>query len=161
MLTLRKFNFSQEDYEAMAAIRSESYDDNRMRAKDFNRIDNYTPQDEYDWERTIAEWDGKPVGYGLCCKALWLSDPDLYAVGWLTHPDFRNRGIGSAFWNRLETDVFPSRQICALLAEARGDVPSSLRFLENRGFVQNQKTLRRWLSHHFRHSCWSPSCCQW
>ena len=140
MLKLRKFNFSQEDYEAMATIRDQSFHDNRMRAKDFKRIDDYTPQEEYDWERTIAEWNGKPVGYGLYTRALWLSDPDLYVIGWLTHPDYRNRGIGSTYWNHLKSDVFPSRRISALLADARGDVPGSLGFLEKRGFVQQQKT---------------------
>ena len=60
MFTLRPFAHTSEDYEALANIRQASYADNRMRAHDFKRIDDYTPQDEYDWERTIAEWNVIP-----------------------------------------------------------------------------------------------------
>ncbi len=140
MFKLRLFDFSQSDYEAMAAIHNQAYSDSRMRGADFKRIDDYTPQDEYDWERTVAEWNGKPVGYGLYVRALWLSTPDLYLIGWLTHPEFRNRGIGSAYWDHLEKEIFPNRQISSLITQARSDAPGGRPFVENRGFHQTQKT---------------------
>lgn len=140
MFKLRLFNFSQQDYEMMAAIHNQAYSDSRLRATDFKRIDDYTPQDEYDWERTVAEWDGKPVGYGLYVRGLWLSTPDLYVVGWLTHPEFRNRGIGSAYWDHLQSEIFPKRQISSLISHARTDAPGGRPFVENRGFQQTQKT---------------------
>lgn len=140
MLKLRPFNFSEEDYEQMASVRQAAYADNGMSAKDFKRIDDYTPQDEYDWARMMAEWNGRVVGYGLYTKALWLKEPNLYVVGWLTHPDFRGRGIASAYWNHIEKDVLPVREISALLLDVRGDVPGAASFVENRGFRRTLTT---------------------
>ncbi len=138
MLKLRLFNFSQEDYQALATIHNDAYADSRLRATDFKRIDDYTPQDEYDWERTIAEWNGKPVGYGLYVRSLWLKDPDLYTIGWLTHPDFRRRGIASAYWDHLENEIFPERSMTGLLVDVRSDAPDGVPFVEKRGFEQTE-----------------------
>lgn len=140
MLTLRPFNFSSEDYEALASIHKASYADSRMRATDYKRIDDYTPQAEYDWERTVAEWDGRPVGWGLYVRSLWLKEPDVYTIGWLTHPDFRRRGIAAVFWEHLKKEVLPSRSISALHVDVRGDVADGISFVEKRGFKQIAKS---------------------
>lgn len=140
MFNLRRFNFSNEDYEALASIHKASYADSHMRATDYKRIDDYTPQEEYDWARTVAEWDGKPVGWGLYVRSLWLKDPDVYTIGWLTHPDFRRRGIASAYWDYLEQEILPTRSISGLIVGLRSDAPDSAPFVEKRGFRQIEKT---------------------
>ena len=141
MLNLRLFNFSQEDYEAVASIHKIAYPDSHNTAEDFKRIDDYSPQDKYDWERTIAEWNGRPVGYGLYVRSLWLKDPTLYTIGWLTHPDFRRRGICTAYWNHLNKEIIPERAISGLIADVRGDVGDGAQFLENRGFKRSMTTI--------------------
>ena len=134
MFKLRPFNFTHEEYATIAAIHHASYSDSRMRGDDVKRVDEYTPQDEYDWVRTVAESDGQIVGYGLYVRALWLDTPDLYTIGWLTHPDYRKRGIASAYWEHLTTDIFPSRTISGILVDTRSDVPAGPQFVEKRGF---------------------------
>ena len=104
-------------------------------AKDFKRIDDKSPVEEYDWERTVAEWNGTPVGFGIYTGAPWLATPNLYFVNWLTHPDYRRRGIGSAYWDFLQEKIFPNRTISSLRANARSDAPDGITFLEQRGFV--------------------------
>lgn len=134
MFRLRPFDFSDADYAAIAAINKTVYPERHRRAQDYKHIDSYTPQDQYDWDRTIAEWDGQPVGYGLYTRALWLDAPDLYWVGWVTHPDYRKRGIATAYRHFLDNEVLPQRTVGGLMAQARSDKPDGVRFLRHSGF---------------------------
>lgn len=63
-------------------------------------------------------------------------------MGWLTHPDYRRRGIGSAYWAYLNSEILPQRTVSGLITDARNTIPDAGAFLENRGFERQQTETR-------------------
>lgn len=142
MISLKPFDFSIETYEVMAEIHRSSWSDSAMRGEDYKRIDDYTPVEEYDWERMLLCWNDKIVGFGIFGKALWLSTPDLYFFGILVHPEYRGRGLANAYMSHFETAGRPNRTIDALMVSCRTDAPEGIRFAEKHGFVEQHRYVK-------------------
>lgn len=142
MLNFRPFNFSDEDYETLVNIHHAVWDDSRLVVEGAKRGDDTLPVPSDRWARVMAEWDGKTVGFGTLFPAFENKNANQYHVGILILPEYRKRGVGTAFWKKVEHEYLPRFQPTDLLAEARTDQPDGMRFLEKRGFAEQLRHTR-------------------
>ena len=131
---LREFDFSDADYETIARINQAVWPETRRTAAEFKRIDEKSPVEKYDWIRIVAEWDEKPVGFGVHVKALWHDAPNQYSVGFVVLPEYRNRGIASTYFEKVMNEFLVDRDVSSLIAGTQSSQPEAISFLENRGF---------------------------
>jgi GNAT superfamily N-acetyltransferase len=82
----------------------------------------------------IMEMDGRVVGVGEYEQDQQFFHPLKYQFYVEVHPDYRGRGIGNAFWEKVN-HLLRHRPVNALVAYTRDDQPEGIRFLEKRGFT--------------------------
>ncbi len=86
------------------------------------------------FQRFAADVDGKSVAFGYYSQLEWRFHPQKFDMNVLVHPDFRNRGIGSALYDTLIDNLKPYDPI-KLISFAREDWTDSVTFAEKRGFA--------------------------
>ena len=134
MLEFRLFDYSNADYQTLFDIHKAVW------PQSFNTLDGIKYSDEktrdpkFDFERLVAEWDDQPVGYGHRFKTIFSETPDQYFLLFNTLPEFRNRGIGTAFFDRVERELKDTKNAASLKTFTRDSFPQSVSFLENRGY---------------------------
>jgi mycothiol synthase len=141
-LKFRKFNFSNDDYKAIFKIHKTIWTDSRHTAESFKYADVTTPLAENDWLRLVAEWAGKPVGYGIYLRTFNYNVTDQYYVAFSTHPDYRRRGIASAYFDKLQHELLGQRNVSSLVTQTRSDQPDAVAFLQKRGFELQLRRIR-------------------
>ena len=134
MLHFRPFNFTDSDYQTIYNIYKTLWPDSSATLDGIKSSDQRTLGEEYDFSRLLAEWDGQVVGYGQRSRTVWSATPDQYFVSFSTLPDYRNKGIGTAFFDQTENDLKVNKNAASLLAYTRDTQPQSVSFLENRGY---------------------------
>jgi len=134
MMIIRLFEYTDADYEALAAMQRmiwPGYPDSVQEWK--HRDGSHEPGALF--SRFLAEVDGVVVGAGLCCEPWRCREPGKYQVSCDVHPDFRRRGIGTAIYRQL-TDLLAEHEATVLFARTREDKVDGLRFLARHGFEQ-------------------------
>lgn len=139
-INLRPFDFSDADYEKIFAILVDCFPESRRTLDGLKHLDQSTPDDVH-WMRSVAELDGEPVGFGTFVQAFDMEEPNQYYVSFLTAPGYRNRGIASAYMDRLKNDYLAGRPVGGLLVTTTNDQPEAVSFLENRGFKSQLKVV--------------------
>lgn len=133
-LTLRKFDFSDEDYQTIERISRIVWGKLVRTVAECKRVDSKTPVEKYDWMRIIAEWDGEPVGVGLHIRALWHDVPNQYHVGISVLPAYRRRGIASAYFDKVLNELLADRDVSSLISMTDTTQPGAALFLEKQNF---------------------------
>jgi mycothiol synthase len=82
------------------------------------------------------------VGWGSLFHTVWNYHPDKYFIVAAVHPAHQRRGIGHGVYNLLEKEA-RRRGAVRLWSSVRESDPSSVRFMEQQGFVPLRKT---WVS---------------
>ncbi|AZI43239.1 GNAT family N-acetyltransferase [Deinococcus psychrotolerans] len=88
--------------------------------------------------RYVAEVGGQAVGLGVYTQQEWMFHPQKFAVNVQVKPEWQGQGIGKHIWERLEEEL-RSLSAIKLFSSVREDASRSLRFLIERGFVEEQR----------------------
>ncbi|NTU82858.1 MAG: GNAT family N-acetyltransferase [Chloroflexales bacterium] len=140
-LTIRPFRGDDADYEALVAIRTVIWPEYPFSIAEHRRWD-AKREARLAFQRIVAEADGQPVGMAQYENVPWMYHPQKFFGNLFVHPEYRRGGIGTRLYNYLLADMAP-REPLALRHIIRADYPEGLRFLGQRGFVEE---LRAWES---------------
>ena len=133
--------FTESDYPAVARINSAILPEFPETAEDARRWSDVVTKDPGRLMRKLIVEEagsGSVVGWGQVAHTLFNFHPDKYNVRVAVDAAHRRKGIGQELYRLLETDAV-ERKAVSLWASAREDDPSSIRFLDRRGFVTTHK----------------------
>ena len=105
-MKIRPFERTDADYEAAVAIHRRVWPREATTVEEWRYHDEKRNPDFMD-ERFVVEIDGRIVataGYG---QSEWAFDPDKYFIFASVDPDYRRRGIGTAFYYKACHDLSP------------------------------------------------------
>ena len=135
-LTIRAFDDSDRDYEAMVAICNAIWPDEPGSVEGSKHRDSVRDK-KFFFERLAVELDGEPVATATCMEPFWSYAPGKYHIQIHVLPEYQRRGIGTAVYDHIigrleELEQKPEN----LHSAAREDQPHSVKFLTDRGFEQ-------------------------
>lgn len=140
-LRIRPFTPDDADYAAIVAIDNAVYPEYPNTVEEW-RYDDETRDAKIKWARWVAEIDGQAVGFGGYDQAEDLYHPQRFWLSAAVLPTSQGRGVGRALYEQIVAALAPHQPI-ALRAHARADMARTLRFLQDRGYVED---LRDWES---------------
>lgn len=132
--SFRGFEKSDAEYQAIVDVWNTVWPDEKNTVEgqkhyDKNRHNKY-------WQRLVYEEDGRIVGFGIYCETWWSKRPGKYFINFVLLPAYRNKGIGTAYYNHVFNILQQRDSFNTLTADTREDKPESIRFLTKRGFKQ-------------------------
>lgn len=130
---IRDFAKCDAEYQAIADVQTAVWPDYPATAEELEHWDDHWEK-EYLYQRLVVEVDGTIVGYGNYNEPSWSYQPNKYEIGLDLKPEFREKGIGSAFYDHVMSILAPMEP-AKIVAATRENQPQSIRFLENRGFA--------------------------
>ena len=137
--------FDEGDYEAIAEINNLLFPEFPETAGEIAHSDKQRIKDMEDpvqpikWKRFVWEEDGKVVAFGSYGQNSFMYHPHKFEVWAAVHPDFQNRGIGGKLFAHLIDEVTPFDPIKLSSWTCPEKVPTTVPFLEKRGFVGGMK----------------------
>lgn len=130
----RPFNPIDEEYQTILDINERIFPDQKGSIESLKHRDQINKDKLF--ERFVCEVDGRIVSSGGYGEAFWSAKPGKYFIFINVDPPYQNRGIGTAFYDKLHGIVTQHDNLRALDAYTREDQPQSVRFLQKRGFEQ-------------------------
>ncbi|WP_240695570.1 GNAT family N-acetyltransferase [Candidatus Chloroploca sp. Khr17] len=140
-LIIRDMDYSDADYVALVEVSNACYPEYPGTIDEWKHEDAHRPA-HLKYRRWLAEVDGTVVAYGNYDQFEAMYNPRLFHISVGVHPAWQRRGIGTAFYQVI-VDAVNEFDPLRLRARAREDYQASLRFLQQRGFVED---LREWES---------------
>lgn len=137
-------SFQPEDYEAIVEVYNLAHpaDVTRAEADRWRHLDEHRDA-RYKSRRRVVEVDGRIVGFSHSRLLISLYHPRKFFVEIAVRPDFQGRGLGSRLHDAVLAELTPDDPLC-LRAQCRADMEAGVRFLEKRGYREEQRT---WESH--------------
>jgi mycothiol synthase len=134
-LTIRPF--TQADYPAAVETSNAVYPDYPNSVEEWQHGDrNRNP--EHRFARFVAELEGRVVGVGQYGQSATNYHPrKFWLEGWV-HPEHQGKGIGKALYHRLMEALAPLEPL-TLRVGVREDMQRGVRFLQERGFVEERR----------------------
>jgi GNAT superfamily N-acetyltransferase len=90
------------------------------------------------FHRWVAGVDGEIVAFGEHTQHPMMYHPRKFAIEIQVRPDWQGRGVGRALYERVAQALAPRRPL-ALRAMVREDEHRGVRFLSDRGFVEDRR----------------------
>lgn len=136
------FDSSDSDYAAAVAIHNAVWPEFQETVADWKRWDKHR-QPEYIFRRFLARWDenGPAVATGVYMHTFWAFHPQRFLIDISVHPDYQQRGIGSAIYDFFMDELAPYEPI-SLEVQTHADRAGTLRFLEKRGGYELKTRMR-------------------
>lgn len=134
-ITLRPFR--DTDYDALISIQN-ALDPEHQHTVDELRYHTDARDPKIQLVRWVAEDDHHVIGAGLFMNMEWSYDPQRFFVGVDVLPERHGQGVGKALYNHLITEL-KLYTPTALLSQANETQPRSVRFLTDRGFVEDMR----------------------
>jgi GNAT superfamily N-acetyltransferase len=97
-------------------------------------------KEKYNLRRYILETDGHPVGAAHSYNMVSMYHPQKFLVSLAIHPDQQGRGLGTRLYDHVVAQLSPFDPI-RLLARCRDDMAAGRRFLEKRGYQEENREL--------------------
>lgn len=141
-MSLHIREFTTNDYVAIADIANAIYPDYRSSAAEIRYDDEHFDRTKYLFTRYVAAMNNRVVGYAEYHHMPNMFHPQKFWIWGGVHPDFQRRGIGTALYEHILSDLTALRAVRALTS-AREDYTRSVQFLTRNGFVE---TMRTWES---------------
>jgi len=138
VLILRDFNGSDAHYAAVVAVDNACFPEypgtvEELRHEDGNR------SPEIKFHRWMAELDGQLVGFGSHGQLEGMYHPRKFSVFLAVTPSHQGQGIGRALYEAILAALAPHDPL-SLRASVREDKARPVRFLAERGFVEDSRT---------------------
>lgn len=137
-MTIRAFDFSMADYEAVAKIWNTTYPDYPGTPEEVKKEDELRPE-KIKWRRYVLVHDGQPIGFGVFLNSQGAFHPQEF---WVTHvvlPVYHGRGFGKALDLHLMQGLEPFNPT-KLYGFSREDLPRKTRFLQDRGYRETMRS---------------------
>lgn len=136
MISIRPFDDSDGDFEAVAAIANAVWPDEPINVEMLRHWES-TRDPKYYFRRILAEKDGRVVASATYGDARWAHVPGKNRIMIQVHPEHQRQGVGSAVYDYIveavsHRDPAPTQYS----SSAREDYEDSLAFLAKRGFEQ-------------------------
>ncbi|MEZ4860603.1 MAG: GNAT family N-acetyltransferase [Caldilineaceae bacterium] len=136
MLTIRPFQSTDDDYNAVVAIQNAVWPDQPETVAWWRYRDQIRNR-QYFYHSLLVEADGQIVASGYCMETPWSYRPGKYALGITVHPAYERRGIGAMLYEHI-INLLAARSLppTLLVSNVREDKTQGVRFLQQRGFQQ-------------------------
>lgn len=134
-LTIRPFE--DRDYEPMCALRNIIYP-RFPTTPELMRYHDENSDPKCKRQLWVAEWEGQFAGIGLYAQSSWSYHPQHFMARLYSHPDLRNRGIGTALYQTV-IEALEELRYTELKAMIDEDQPEGLHFAQKHGFVEVER----------------------
>ncbi len=135
MLSIRLF--TSNDYPAIQVILNGAFPEAPVTLEGLRS--QYQNQDPiYKSQRWVAIYDGRVVAYGLYDQLPLMYHPRKFLISVVVHPDYQNKGIGSAMYEHIIAALRPFNPL-SVRAIARENRKRSVEFLKAKGFQEDQR----------------------
>jgi len=130
--------FTPEDYPALARISSAAFPEYPSSAEEMEFSDaRRDPKCRHG--RWLAERDGRAVGYGEYNQRSSSYHPRRFLLEVTVEPDSQSLGMGKALYERVMSALAQFDPL-SVRAQVRADRARTVRFLEDRGFVEDMRS---------------------
>lgn len=136
MSHLREFDGSDRDYARLVDIHNAVYPEWAETVEGL-KVDDEMREKKFFKQRYMWEEDGDVVAYASIGESAWSYEPGKYFVFVVVHPEWQNRGIGTAFYDHV-VSVLSERELrpTKLVSDTRENLDHAVRFLVSRGYEQ-------------------------
>jgi GNAT superfamily N-acetyltransferase len=134
MLSIRPFDWSDEDYQSLIDINNAIFPDELDLPELLKHRDNARDQN-YMLDRVVAEMDGRPVGTASFGQSMWTPMPGKFWLFVQVHPDHQRRGVGTAIYDRI-VGALSGKKPTIFDSWTREDKTDAVNFLTKRGYEQ-------------------------
>ncbi len=133
-ILIREFDGSDADYEAIVLI-ANAWEPERPTCVENIRHRDDAREKQYMYRRILAELDGHVVAAGNFGESNWSHVPGKYTLYFSVHPEYGNRGIGTALYEFIMGELAKADPPPVYFSTwIREDRDVAMRFAEKRGF---------------------------
>ncbi|MBK7894225.1 MAG: GNAT family N-acetyltransferase [Anaerolineaceae bacterium] len=141
MFSIRPFQPTDAEYEAIAAVEKAVYPENADTVADFKHADASREPEQF-FQRWVVAENGRILAFAQLQQQIHSSTSGHYRFHITVHPDFERRGVGTAVYNQIwQTLQTQDPHPAVLDAHCYQHHQQAVRFLEKRGFRQ----VMRWV----------------
>jgi GNAT superfamily N-acetyltransferase len=137
MITIRPFNKTDADYQALCDVSNAVWPD-RPSVPQATRENDKRRDPKYYLQRLVAESDGSVIASALYGESEWTHVPGKFFISVQVHPDHQRRGVGTALYDHIMKDL-AERGPTIFEAHAREDRSEGMDFLEKRGYKRTMR----------------------
>jgi GNAT superfamily N-acetyltransferase len=138
--------FEEHDYPAAIALSNAIYPDYPFSEEEWRHFDaRYDGERLKLWRVVVEEPGGQMIGSAEYHHSYDTFHPQKFVIEGVVHPNHQGRGLGSRLYNVLMAELAPLRPI-VLWVNTRETFAHSIRFLEQRGFVEKRRAWESRLS---------------
>jgi GNAT superfamily N-acetyltransferase len=135
---IRPFTYSNEDYAAIVAVGNTAYPDHPGTVTEERFFDEHRDP-KCKFGRWIAEVAGEVVGVGAFGQHTDMYHPRKFWIQATVRPEHQGQGIGKAMYQHLLAALEPFEPVSLRVGGVREDMLRGRRFLEDRGFREEQR----------------------
>jgi len=133
-VTIRDFDGSDADYEAVVRI-ANAWEPTAPTCVENVKHRDDAREKQYMFRRIMVELDGEVVASGNFGESNWSHVPGKYTLYFSVHPEYGNRGIGTAVYDYIMSQLAAADPKPTYFTTwVRDDRDVALRFVERRGF---------------------------
>ncbi len=137
MMTIRPFNKTDADYQALCDVSNAVWPD-RPSVPQATKESDKRRDPKYYFQRLVVESDGGIVASAIYGESEWTHVPGKFFVIMQVHPDHQRKGIGTALYDHIMGDL-AGRGPTIFESNAREDRQEGMDFLEKRGFKRTMR----------------------
>ncbi len=137
MMTIRPFDYSDADYQALSDISNAVWPD-RPSVPQGTKENDTRRDPKYYLQRLVAESDGSVIASALYGESEWAHVPGKFFISVQVHPDHQRKGVGTALYDHIMKDL-AERGPTIFEAHAREDKQEGMDFLEKRGYKRTMR----------------------
>ncbi len=141
MMTIRPFNKTDADYQALCDVSNAIWPD-RPSVPQGTKESDKRRDPKYYWQRLVVESDGVIIASAVYGESDWTHVPGKFSISMQVHPDHQRQGIGTKLYDHVMSDL-AERTPTIFESHAREDKLEGMSFLEKRGY---KRTLRDQMS---------------
>ena len=129
--------FTQQDYPAIAEIANAVYPDYPTTSEELRHRDQ-SREPKIKWGRYLALVDQVPVGFGIYGQDMAMYHPHKFWLEIQVLPGWQGKGVGRAL-NAVLEEALKEHRAAAVRTGVREDFARSLRFVQDRGYREEQR----------------------
>ncbi|MCS6881504.1 MAG: GNAT family N-acetyltransferase [Oscillochloridaceae bacterium] len=136
-LIIREFSGSEADYAAAVAVCNAAFPEYPESVEEWKEHDQRQPP-HLKCRRWLAETEGEAVGFASYDQPETMYHPRLFTFFAAVRPERQGQGVGRALYATVTAALAPLDPL-RIRAHCRSDYARSMRFLTERGFVEDRR----------------------